>query len=311
MFNHTPFLLYCPDKNLKESVHFEHCEAINEYHGNPSNVIESSMLNIIRSLSRFKVLYIQKSSLSNIIILLLSRILGVYTILYVHEPLTLPQRIKKGVPFIKAATITLFHFFEVLLPNILFTGNPNNKVYRMRRLKFAPLLYTRTNNQNHWSARAEDILYFGRLDREKYFEDFEKLIVARKIVATSNLNITNSRYEVLHLSRHDKDAILSAHKYVWCVQKDNMTQSGVMIDALRSGCVLLVHESDPVTQFIHTSEYIPIPVPFDSGIVLNKISDYERRHALGPVGDSSFDNLAGSTAFEKYWRTLFNFEGAS
>ena len=309
-FSQFPVLLYCSDKNLEQSVHLEIAEAISAYHGNACNVIRTSMIDVVRSLPSFKILYIQKSSFKNLVILLFSRILGVYTILYVHEPLTVRQRITKGVPFVKAVAVTFFHLFEVMLPNTLLTGNPNNKNYRLRALRYAPLLYIKPKIQIDWSTRVNDILYFGRLDSEKYFKDFEQLSVARKVIATSNLNIPASKYSISRLSRQDKDDILSAHKYVWCVQKHNLTQSGVVLDALRSGCVLLLREFDPLINIIHTSEYISIPIPFDSDVVLDKISDYERRYPTGPIEDSSFDSLAGPAAFKKYWGKVLNFDGA-
>jgi hypothetical protein len=234
-----------------------------------------------------------------------AKILGKNTILYIHEPLKLQARLAKGVPLLKSILIFIVHCFESLLPDKVLTGNKFNRKYWHRNLIFAPLLYQKNNNDICWTDRKSNLLYFGRLDSEKYFNEFMSLNIKKEIIATANLNINETAIPIKRLTANDKNNIFLNHKYIWCVQKNNFSQSGVLLDAIRFGCVVIISESDPIKDKIDSSRYIALPSVFDEKLIEDLIKLYEFQFPLGPKNDDLFSEFGGLDAFEKYWKKVF------
>jgi len=300
-----PLLLaHLPKGSKGSGAHYELVEALIKYHGLSHSRITTSWREFLAQLRWAQVVYFQKSGLSNIFLALLSRLAGRRTILYLHEPLTTSQRRNKGVPWLKAHLITVFQRVETRVMHELFTGNAENRFFFGQPLRYAPLLLTKGPTPGDWGRRSSALLYFGRLDTEKYYDEFRRLSLKKKVVATQNLNIKDNEHPVAKVSVDEKEMLFSRHRFVWCVQRHWMTQSAVVLDALRYSCCCLVREDDPITTKLLPSEYIPIPKSFTSEQIADAIRVYEEHYADGPILDGSFAQLCGVDAYRRHWKSL-------
>jgi hypothetical protein len=203
--------------------------------------------------------------------------------------------------FFKSISVSLFHFFETILSKTLLTGNINNKIYNGRQLYYAPLLFELNKTLTIYTQRKESIMYFGRIDNEKYFNEFYNLNIEKSIYGTSNLNIKNFKKKISFYSQDEKKNIFNNYKFVWCVQKNDFTQSAVIIDALRYGCCIIISETDSIIHKLNHSCYITVPHNFNVEIIINKINDYHKKFVNGPECNNELMQIAGKIAFEKHW----------
>ncbi len=307
IIQHSPILIFCPEINPNNSPHYEHSLAISKYHGNKLNIVYANLLGAITQIFKYQTIYFQKTSILNIPLLALARMLGKNSILYLHEPLKLQARLRKGVPLLKSLLVSTVHCFESLLPNKILTGNELNRKYFFRHLIFAPLIYQEAVISLNWTDRKSEVLYFGRLDSEKFFREFSSLNIKKQIIATSNLNINEAAIAISRFTIEEKNSIFLNHKYVWCAQRNNFSQSGVLLDAIRFGCVVIISKSDPLKELIDPSRYIALPSVFNEEIVNNLIESYEFQYPLGPKNDDFFSKFGGADAFENHWRKAFEF----
>lgn len=297
-----PLLIYVPNNGQKSGAHKEHALAISLYMLPRPSRIATSPIQALFGIKGCRGIFFQKSALSNIPLAVLASVLRIPRILYIHEPLSVRQRILKGVPWRKAAIVTFFQVIEVLLMSRLFTGNQRNKLFFGRSLEFAPLLMPPTfEAPTDWSSRQDEILYFGRLDRLKYFETFQRLGLPKNIIATSNLNIENFDGPIEAITSEKKRALFFNHKFVWCVQRDFLTQSGVVIDALRFGCCSIIKKGDPIGDYLDPSAYLEISGEFSDAEVVDAIDAYSKKYPDGPVISEDFSNICGKNAFNIHW----------
>lgn len=298
-----PLLIYLPKRPRSNGGHDEIVDAIGEY-AKPWTVrIAGDMVTARRDLAESRAIYFQKTALSNIPLAIFAAIQGKPRILYFHEPLTFAQRRQKGVPWLKALFITLFQKIEVILMSRLLTGNPKNTIFSGRTLGYAPLLFPANDkNMPNWLHRKGLLLYFGRLDTEKFFEEFRRMLIQKTVIATSNLNIQNYDGTVSYIDYDSKRDFFQSHRYVWCVQKNSLTQSAVVIDAIKFGCCCILRHGDPICNELDPSFYFTIPLDFDEKIVAAALQKYEEAYPKGPDGEKSISKFCGQHAFDKYWR---------
>jgi len=299
---HLHTLLFLPKYSSTNDCHKEIIDAILQYAKTSRIRACGSLLSAIKEINSSRIIYFQKSSLKNIPIAIFALILGKKRILYLHEPLTISQRRQKSVPLIKSILVTAFQLVETRLMSSLLTGNKLNTSFYNRALTYAPLLLPEFFVKNQWQRRSNNILYFGRLDYEKLFHEFTKLNTEKTICATSTLNILKKEYEIASVTFEKKSEIFQNHRFVWCVQRNSLTQSAVVIDAIKFGCCCLLRDDDPMTKILHPSEFIRIPLNFDTVIVNQRVQEYLYKNTTGPVQPSSFTNLCGQLAYNKFWK---------
>ncbi len=295
-------LAYVPAESDPFGIHREMVAALVFYRPEGTAVVAHSLMRAFALLKRCDQVYLQKTSPNNIWLALAGRILGKEVILYVHEPLSTEERVKKGVGRTKAWAVTTFQRVETFLVTKLLTGNPANIEYHGKPLVYAPLLLQPSRGVKAWPHRQPNILYFGRLDREKYFEEFRELQLSTTVVATSNLNITRDLPLVRPVSDPEKINAFESHQFVWCVQRHSFTQSAVVLDALRYGCCCLLRSADPLTKLLNPSEFIAIPPDFGTAEVDVAIKRYKASHPNGPSQESSFNQLCGQAAHDLHWQ---------
>jgi len=298
-----PLLLYLPPKLRVSGCHDEHVTAIAAY-ANPWKVcIASQLVNAFRQLCECRAVFFQKTALSNLPVALLAVWLRIPRVHYLHEPLSVFERRKKGVPLFKAVMITFFQVIEIRFMTRVLTGNPDNKVFSGRKLIYAPLLLSDMDTKkSDWLPRKKNLLYFGRLDQEKYFDKFMGLPLENTVIATSNLNVKNYVGPVLPVSYEEKKKHFESHRFVWCVQKNSLTQSGVVIDAIKFGCCCILRRGDPICEKLHPSAYIEIPSDFTIEDVLFGLCNYNKMYPTGPECGDTFSQLCGQHIFDQYWR---------
>lgn len=298
-----PVLLFLPINPQSNGGHDEIVSAIEQY-ARPWRVhIAEDIGSARRHSAECRAIFFQKTALSNIPLALLAAIRGIPRILYLHEPLSVAQRRQKGVPWFKAVLVTLFQMIEVGFMNRLLTGNPKNKNFNGRTLKYAPLLFPPVDKPTpNWSCRKGFVLYFGRIDKEKFFEEFQKFSLQKTIIATSNLNIQNYEGPVSHISVEEKREQFQSHRFVWCVQKHSLTQSAVLIDAIKFGCCAILRHGDPICEMLHPAAYVTLPEDFNEESVISTLQEYEKTYPKGPDNTEGFSKLCGQDAFDQYWR---------
>jgi hypothetical protein len=300
-----PILLYLPEKLRASGCHDEHVTAITDYAQPWPVCIASGFGSALPQLVECRAVFFQKSALSNIPLALVAAWHRIPRILYLHEPLSVLQRRQKGVPWSKAVLVTLFQAIEVRCMNRLLTGNPANKKFNGRPLDYAPLLLPPVDKPpTDWRSRRGHVLYFGRLDREKFFDKFQDLPLDKTVIATSNLNVSNYDGPVLPVSLEEKTQHFQTHRFVWCVQKNSLTQSGVVIDAIKFGCCCILRQGDPIRDKLHSSAYVEISIDFKIDDVLFALKSYTEMYPSGPVSADNFSQLCGQHVFDQYWRPL-------
>jgi hypothetical protein len=298
-------LAYVPAESDPFGIHREMVAALVTYSPAERMVVAQSLRQALALLHRVELVYLQKTSPKNIVLAIVARLIGRAVVLYVHEPLSTAERVTKGVRLRKAWAITTFQRLETFLASRLLSGNPANRRYHNKSLTYAPLLIQPVGRVRAWSERSSQILYFGRLDREKYFEELRNLRLPVTVVATLNLNITHDPPPVKPVSDQDKRISFESHKYVWCVQRHSLTQSAVVLDALRYGCCCLLREDDPIAASLNASEFILIPSNFNRSDIVGALNRHEAAYPLGPAQESSFDRLCGQAAYDSFWRIIF------
>ncbi len=293
-------LLYSP---LNSGAHGEHLLAVAAYWKATSAVqIVHSFAQAVLKLWNSKLLFVQKSGVPSILLLLLCRLMGRQSLLYLHEPLTVSARRKKGVPVARAILITMAHVVEASLATRVLTGNPNNRVFARKQMYFAPLLFLQPeSSRRDWRLRRRAVLYFGRADSEKFFAEFRQLEVESIIVLSRNLNIRGLDLPTKQYSCEERNNLFFGVRYVWCVQRNSLTQSAVLLDAIRFGCCAIVSANDPVCARLGPGWFIEVPVPFDSDVLKARIAAYEEANPTGPPSDDTFSRLCGAAASATYW----------
>jgi hypothetical protein len=300
-----PLLLYLPVKIQGSGGHDEIVAAISEYARPWPVCISGSLGSGLFQLKDCRAVFFQKTTLSNIPMALVAACLRIPRILYLHEPLSILQRRRKGVPWPKACFVTLFQVVEVFFMTRLLTGNPANSRFCGRPLNYAPLVFPAVKTSVlDWNLRNGNVLYFGRIDNEKYFDEFQKLPFKKTVVATSNLNVRDYAGPVGSVSYEEKKEFFQSHRFVWCVQKNSLTQSAVVIDAVKFGCCCLLREGDPIRERLPRSAYVEIPSDFDFRNVVSVLDAYTDIYPSGPEVSDTFSFLCGQHAFDEHWRDL-------
>jgi hypothetical protein len=297
-------LAYVPADSDPFGIHREMVAALASYRPAGTIVVAHSLRQSLLLLPRAELIYLQKTSLKNVILATMARLMGKPVALYVHEPLSAAARVMKGVPGPKAWAVTTFQRLETFLANSLLTGNPANLRYHGKSLAYAPLLIQPVGPVKPWGERGPQILYFGRLDREKYFDEMRALSLPTTVVATSNLNIAHDPPPVKPVSDDEKRDAFESHQYVWCVQRHSLTQSAVVLDALRYGCCCLLREDDPIAASLDASEFVSIPSNFKRADVVKAIRCHAAAYPRGPAQHGSFDRLCGQAAHDRFWRAI-------
>ncbi len=300
----APLLVFCPEADPLISPHFEISNAILVYRSGAHDKVVTNLFDLLRHIPKYRNVLFQKTWPGNLIMMPILRLIGRHITYYVHEPLSFQNRLRKGVPPAKAAAVTLLHRLELPFCHRLLTGNPQNTEYFSRQLAFAPLLFPPIQGYSHWSRRSDKILYFGRLDEEKMFSDFSKLNMLKRVVATANLNVEDPPYRIRSYSVFQKNTFFIFSKFIWAVQKHNFSQSGVVVDALRSGCVLIINQSDPLTRVLHPAEYIAVSTPLDEAEIKRAIERYNSDFPEGPGNRRTFERIAGPEAYRRHWEQL-------
>lgn len=300
----APLLVFCPETNPRISPHFEISNAVLAYRSGANDKVVTNLFDLLRHLPKYRNVLFQKTWPGNLIMMPILRLIGRHITYYVHEPLSLQNRLRKGVPPAKAAAVTLLHRLELPFCHRLLTGNPQNTEYFSRKLHFAPLLFPPIEDYSHWSHRSDKILYFGRLDEEKFFSEFNNLNLPKRVIATANLNVGDVSYFIRSYSVNQKNKFFCLSKFIWAVQKHNFSQSGVVVDAIRSGCVLIINQSDPLTRSLHPAEYIAVSTPLDEAELKRGIERYNSDFPEGPGNRGTFERIAGSEAYRRHWEQL-------
>ena len=174
-----------------------------------------------------------------------------------------------------------------------------------KNIRYAPLLLIeRKVSPIFWASRSRSVLYFGRLDTEKYFNEFKVLSIDKEIVATMNLNIRSYSGEITKLSISEKDQLFQLYRFIWCVQRSYVTQSAVVLEALKFRCVVILSADDPLCGLLDSSEFIALNGPEEFELLENKIDNYSINFPDGPTG-VSFSSISGKKAFDNYYTSIF------
>jgi hypothetical protein len=270
--------------------------------------IVSDLFTIFTQIEDCDIIFLPKSDIRNICILILSKIYRKKTILYIHEPLTLAARLSKSVPFFKAVLIQIYHLLETPMSSSAITGNIRNKRYCGKNLGYTPLLMPSLEidcGRGSWVDRSDKTLYFGRLDSEKCFTELNSSGLPVEIIATTNNDISSYPGVIKRVSDADKRNIFLRHKFVWCVQKNDFSQSAVMLDALRHGCCLILRKGSLLCGQLHDSTYISVDIKFSMDHVQQAVMTYQKNYPFGPKGIDSVSRLSGRSQYLKHWEMYF------
>ena len=226
-------------------------------------------------------------------------LMGKKTVVVIHEPGGIIQRLGKKDSFIYSLIVSFLEVF-LIFASIKVTPNKKNS---SQDLLYAPLLLEMKKIPKITNRNLNKVLYLGRKDNRRCFDLFMNNFLRAENKHLRFIVFPNKKKSTFdHKVKTMKEVFVVLNLY-----KVNHNQSGVTIDSLSFGRPLIVSDKDAFCQLIIKNQ-LGIVIPSDQidlksvNSAIKKIDDNRAKYIKNV--NAVFNKEFGFDAFKKYWLNL-------